>query len=135
MWEGIDTSSSSQLKKRSYPMSEPNYHKIKWFSENLLATEINKKNNNEQGGVCRSFTSWHMQYIDVWVLVWLCKTKIWRQCKTVLHRHRKHHSTCQILRCLVRTCRRCWDNIWYIQLWSQWWKNTETVCYVDIKDV
>ena len=75
MWEGIDTSSSSQLKKRSYPMSEPNYHKIKWFSENLLATEINKKSNNEQGGVCRSFTSWHMQYIDVWVLVWLCKTK------------------------------------------------------------
>ena len=46
-------------------MSEPNYHKIKWFSENLLATEINKKSNNEQGGVCRSFTSWHVQYIDV----------------------------------------------------------------------
>ena len=23
-------------------MSEPNYHRIKWFSENLLATEMKK---------------------------------------------------------------------------------------------
>ena len=28
--------------KRSYLVSEPNYHVTKWFSENLLAAEMNK---------------------------------------------------------------------------------------------
>ena len=30
-------------KKRRYLVSEPNYHKTKWFSENLLAIEMNKR--------------------------------------------------------------------------------------------
>ena len=29
-------------KRRSQLMSEPNYHTIKWFSENLLSTEMKK---------------------------------------------------------------------------------------------
>ena len=30
-------------RKRNYLVSEPNYHTIKWFSENLLAIEMKKK--------------------------------------------------------------------------------------------
>ena len=29
-------------KRRNYLVSEPNYHKTKWFSENLLAIEMKK---------------------------------------------------------------------------------------------
>ena len=29
-------------KRRNQLVSEPNYHTIKWFSENLLAIEMNK---------------------------------------------------------------------------------------------
>ena len=31
-------------KRRSYLVLEPNYHSTKWFSEDLLATEMNKIN-------------------------------------------------------------------------------------------
>ena len=30
-------------RRRNYLVSEPNYHTIKWFSENLLAIEMKKK--------------------------------------------------------------------------------------------
>ena len=30
------------VKRRSYLVSEPNYHTTKWFSENLLAMEMNE---------------------------------------------------------------------------------------------
>ena len=33
--------------KRNKLVSEPNYHTTKWISENLLATEIKKKNSNK----------------------------------------------------------------------------------------
>ena len=32
-------------KRRSYLVLEPNYHKTKWFRENLLAIEMKKKKN------------------------------------------------------------------------------------------
>ena len=33
--------------KRNKLVSEPNYHTTKWFSENLLAIEMKKKNSNK----------------------------------------------------------------------------------------
>ena len=33
--------------KRNKLVSEPNYHTTKWISENLLATEMKKKNSNK----------------------------------------------------------------------------------------
>ena len=32
-------------KRRNYLVSEPNYHRTKWFSENLLAIEIKRSKN------------------------------------------------------------------------------------------
>lgn len=40
--ENLETSSLWWLKKRSYFVLEPNYHKTKWFRENLLAIEMNE---------------------------------------------------------------------------------------------
>ena len=34
-------------KRRNRLVSEPNYHTTKWFSENLLAIEIKKKNKSK----------------------------------------------------------------------------------------
>ena len=34
-------------KRRNQLVSEPNYHKTKWFSENLLAIEMKNKSKNE----------------------------------------------------------------------------------------
>ena len=34
--------------------------------------------------------------INVWVLVRLCKTEVWRQCKAVLHIYRQLHGTHKI---------------------------------------
>ena len=45
-------------KRRSYLVSEPNYHPIKWFSENLLAIEMNKAKveiNNQSIQVCQYY--------------------------------------------------------------------------------
>ena len=44
----------------SHLLSEPNYQATKWFSENLLAIEMNKnRNKNWQDGVFRSIDSRH----------------------------------------------------------------------------
>ena len=45
-------------KRRSYLVSEPNYHPIKWFSANLLAIEMNKAKvemNNQSIQVCQYY--------------------------------------------------------------------------------
>ena len=34
-------------KRRNQLVSKPNYHTKKWFSENLLATEMEKKRKND----------------------------------------------------------------------------------------
>ena len=34
--------------RRKFSMSEPNYHTIKFFTENLLVIEIKKKNRDEK---------------------------------------------------------------------------------------
>ena len=38
----------------NYLVSEPNYHTKKWFSENLLAAEMEKKIKNEWASVSRT---------------------------------------------------------------------------------
>ena len=53
-------------KRKNYLVSEPNYHTTKFFTENLLAIEIN-----------------------VWVLLWFGKTKILWKGKIVLHGYRQ----------------------------------------------
>ena len=48
--------------RRSYLVSEPNYHTSKWFSENLLAIEIEQSGSeNEQAGVFRSIDFGYQQ--------------------------------------------------------------------------
>ena len=36
------------IKKRNKLVSEPNYHTRKWFSENVLAIEMKKKNSKDE---------------------------------------------------------------------------------------
>ena len=46
---------------------EPNYHTTKYFSGNLVAIETTKTSKTK-----------HQQGSDVLVLVWQCKTEVWR---------------------------------------------------------
>ena len=43
MLENIQILNLSQQRRRSYLVSEPNYHNTKFFTENVLATEMKKK--------------------------------------------------------------------------------------------
>ena len=43
MWENIDIKLDTTEKTRNYLVSEPNYHNTKFFTENLLAIEMKKK--------------------------------------------------------------------------------------------
>ena len=43
MWKNIKILNLSQQKKKKYLVSDPNYPTIKFFTENLLAIEMKKK--------------------------------------------------------------------------------------------
>lgn len=59
----------NSAKGRSYLKSEPNYQTKKWFSKNILVTEMNKpNNNNEQARIFRSINSCHQQDSNALVL-------------------------------------------------------------------
>ena len=43
MWENRDIKLVATERRRNYLVSEPNYHTTKFFTENLLAIEMKKK--------------------------------------------------------------------------------------------
>ena len=69
-------------KSRNYLVSESNYFTTKFFSENLLDTGMKKK----QIFINKLSTIYIRikQNSNVWGLVWLCQTEIWRKSKTML---------------------------------------------------
>ena len=74
--------------RRNYLVSEPNDHTRKFFAENLLAIEMKKHKNTEicmNKSVYLGLSILELSKILAWVLVWLCKTKIWWKSKTVLY--------------------------------------------------
>ena len=62
-------------KRRSYLASETNYQTTKWPLENL---NQQNRDRNEQASLFVSVSSRYHQDRNVWVLVWLWKTKLWR---------------------------------------------------------
>ena len=56
-------------RRRNYLVPEPNYRITKIFMENLLAIGMRKTQ--------------ILMNKAVWILVWLCKTKVWWKCKTL----------------------------------------------------
>ena len=77
--------------RRNYLVSEPNDHTRKFFAENLLAIEMKKHKNTEicmNKSVYLGLSILELSKILAWVLVWLCKTKIWWKSKTVLYGYR-----------------------------------------------
>ena len=77
------------------------------------------KSNIEQGITYRSANSRHQQdrvlvWLQVRLLVWLHKTKLWGQCETFSKRKIQWYS--------CRPCKICWDKNWHIKLWS--WETT-----------
>ena len=54
-------------KRINHVSLEPNYHTTKCFSGNLVAIETTKTSKTK-----------HQQGNDVLVLVWQCKTEVWR---------------------------------------------------------
>ena len=62
-------------KRRSYLASETNYHTTKWPLENL---NQQNRDRNEQASLFVFVSSRYHQDSNVWVLVWLWKTKLWR---------------------------------------------------------
>ena len=77
--------------RRNYLVSEPNDHTRKFFAENLLAIEMKKHKNTEicmNKSVYLGLSILELSKKLAWVLVWLCKTKIWWKSKTVLYGYR-----------------------------------------------
>ena len=57
------------------------------------------------------------QNSNVWLLVKLCETKIWRISKTMLYRYRQLYNLHKNRKHLHRHCKRCLNKIWYYKLW------------------
>ena len=76
-------------RRRNYLVSEPNYYTTKFFTENLLAIEIRKTQISLNKSVYSGLSIIKSeQNCKVWILVWLCKTKVWWKCKTLLNGYR-----------------------------------------------
>ena len=108
-------------RRRNYLVSEPNYHTAKFFTENLLAIEMNKTqilmNKFVYLGLLLLYLS---KTVNVWILVWLHKTKMWWKCKTLLYGHKypcfiAHIKTWY----LQRYCRKFWKKTWNFKLWNR----------------
>ena len=66
-------------RRRSYLVLEANYHVAKRFSEYLIVAEMKKKCINKITGLSRSINIRYQQNINVSILVWQHKTKLWRK--------------------------------------------------------
>ena len=65
-------------------MSEPNYHTAKFCFSHVLAIDLKKKKKKKK----KKNTNNHDYTSNVWVLVWLHETKIWRKSKIMLNDYR-----------------------------------------------
>ena len=63
-------------RRRNYLVSEPAYRSTKFFTENLLAIEMRKTQILMNKPVYLDLSALDQSKNNVWVLVWLCKTKI-----------------------------------------------------------
>ena len=74
-------------RRKNCLVSEPNYHTTKSFMEHLLAIQMKKMLILMNKPVYLGLSILEFkENINVWVLVWLCKTKIWWKSKIVLYR-------------------------------------------------
>ena len=67
------------------------YHTTKYFTENVLAMEMRKTQviMNKPGYL-------DLSILDLLILVWLCKTKIWWwKCRTLAYGYRHPHCSCK----------------------------------------
>ena len=62
-------------RRKNYLVSEPNCHTTNFFTENLLAIKMKQTRILMNKSVCLGLSI--LGLINVWFLVWLCKTKIW----------------------------------------------------------
>ena len=91
IWENIEILNLSQQKEEETIWSHNKVIKLqKFFTENLLAIEMKKKTEI----LTNKFVHLGLSILElskifnVWVLVWLCKTKIWWKSKIVLYGYR-----------------------------------------------
>ena len=63
-------------RRRNYLVSAPNYGTTNFFTENLLVIEMKKNQTLMNKHVCLGLSILHLSK-TVWILVWLCKTKIY----------------------------------------------------------
>ena len=95
-------------RRRNQLLSGPNYQTTKWFSSEVASNRNEqKRSKKEQASVFRSVNFRHAKDNYVWVFVWLHKTKVWRQDKTMLCIHEWRHIQSKIRNHLCRSCRRC----------------------------
>ena len=95
-------------RRRNYLLSEPNYHTAKFFKENLLVKEMKKTQITMNKPVYSGLSILELSKTNVWILVWLHKTKIWWKCKTLLYGCRQLYCPC--------------DNRWYLQKYCRRWE-------------
>ena len=69
---------------RNCLVPEPNYHSKKRFTEHLLAIEMRKTEILINKSLFRFINLRSEWNCNIWILVWLCKTKIWWKCKNML---------------------------------------------------
>ena len=63
--------------RKNYLVSEQNFHISKFFTEMLLAIEIKNRDTYEWTCLFKTFNSEIKSNINVGVLLWICKMKIW----------------------------------------------------------
>ena len=60
-------------------MSQPNYHSTNFFTESLLAIEMKKTQIFMNKPVYLGLSILELSEIVIYVIAWLCETKIWRK--------------------------------------------------------
>ena len=105
-------------RRRDYLVSEPNYHTTKFFTENSLAIEMRKTQILMKKSVYLSLSILYLSKMNVWILLWLCKTKIWWKCKKPCYMDvdTQLHFSCKNRGYLQKHCRRYWNKVWHFRL-------------------
>ena len=86
MWQNIEILDLSQPKKKELFSIWTKLSNYKVFHRNSIDNR-NEKNSNIDEYVClfrliNTRSNWNC---NVWILVWLCKNKMWWKCKTLLY--------------------------------------------------
>ena len=100
---------SQQKRRRNYLLSEPNYDTTKFFIENLLAIKIKKETEIVMNKPFHLGLSIQKLSINVWVSVWIYKTKYGENVKLCYMDTDCTHCTHKNRWYLQGYCRRCWN--------------------------